>query len=370
MTLAVQARDVYAVDKLAAHPVTLRKLRETGEGDLITVHLMPCNICNQGCSFCSYRLEGNKNSATFNVKKYIEWDAMTALLDDFETMGVQGIEVTGGGEPLAYPYSDQLWTRLADGPFATSLVTNGTLLKDPALVSERLKWARVSIDAASSSTYATMRRAPAAHFDRAWKAVEALRKHAPKDPEYRLGVGFVLSNENTGEVHEACRLAREHGADNIRLSVTFSVRNRDYYTDHAAVEAAIEASKRAEADFSRDGFTVNNLMATRWAESLEPVQDYRRCPTKDVLCVVEGECKVFTCCTFTDSLDGCYGTFTEHPRGFKGLWQDFAGWRRNFNAAQSCKVACLYRERNMAMNALIDASELPESAECIHREFI
>lgn len=361
----------YAVDKLAAHPEALRRLRETGDGTLITVHLMPQNLCNQRCHFCSYRMPENKNSDAFDEGAHIQLPHLIELLDDLQEMGVKGVEVTGGGEPLAYPYAEGLWNGLAERGFDTALVTNGTLLRNrAALVTQRMKWARVSIDAATEETYATMRRAPRGHFRLAWAAVADLRKHQPQDPEFRLGVGFVLSNENVGDVYKFVRMARDSGADNVRLSVTFSDQHKDYFKDHAAVEDAIQASIRAKHDFEDATFKVHNLIPGRWNEVLHPAQDYRRCPTKDLLCVVEGEGKVYTCCTFTGSLSGLYGKFTEHPKGFRGLWEDHAEWRRGMDASQYCQVTCLYRDRNLAMNALIDAPTMPAMQQHKHASFI
>ncbi len=360
----------YAVDKLASHPVALKQLRETGTAPLISVHLMPQNLCNQRCSFCSYRLPDNKNSSHFNEGVHIPWPDMVRLLADFAEMGVQGIEVTGGGEPLAYPQTRELWEQLASLPFATALVTNGTLLKDRAeLVTQKMKWARVSIDASNAKTYAEMRKCPAGHFVKAWEAVAQLRKHAPADPDFRLGVGFVLCNENVAEVYDFVRMVKESGADNVRLSVTFSDQNEDFFEDKEAVRRAIGASIAAKQDFEDETFKVHNMMPTRGWEIQHPAQDYKRCPTKDVLCVVEGECKVYTCCTFTGSVHGLYGKFTEHPDGFRGLWDSFREWRRDFRADQYCQCACLYRDRNLAMNELIDGEETP-AVEHLHKEFV
>ena len=197
-----------------------------------------------------------------------------------------------------------------------------------------------------------------------------LRKHAPDDPEYRLGVGFVLCNYNAAEVHDFVRMAKDHGADNVRLSVTYSDQNDKFFVDHDAVAAALDAADQAEADFGDDSFRVHNLMRTRWNEVLLHGQDYKRCPTKDLLCVVEGECKVYTCCTFTGSLQGLYGKFTDHPGGFKGLWEEKAGWRLDFDASKYCQCCCLYQKRNNAMNALIAGEGEAPAGGHVHSEFI
>ena len=352
----------YSSHKLASHPLVLDQMRRTGEGRLLSVHLMPQNLCNHRCSFCSYRLPENKNSEAFNEAAHIPIQWLNALLDDLESMGVLGIEVTGGGEPLAYPWQHELWSGMARRGFATALVTNGTLLKDAALVTQSMKWARVSIDAGTPATYAETRGCPESHFERAWGAVAAMREAAPDDPDFRLGVGFVLSNENLGEILPFVRRARDSGADNVRLSSTFSDKHLDYYKDQGRLAAAVEDARRAKVDFETDDFHVHDFVSTRLWETAHPEQDYRRCPTKDLLCVVEGECRVYTCCTFTGSLSGLYGRFDEHPDGFRGLWEGAAQWRRDFDASTYCKCSCLYRDKNMAMNELIEGH--------LHREFV
>lgn len=364
--------NAYATDKLAAHPDVLADLRAGGAGRLISVHLMPQNLCNHSCSFCSYRLDQNHNSEAFNEKASIPIGALDSLLADFYSMGVQGVEVTGGGEPLAYKHSDYLWRRLGFYGFATALVTNGSLMHDaaPLICSTKLKWARVSIDSSTNRTHATMRRCPPDHFARAWRAVEQLRRYAPADPEFRLGVGFVLCNENWKEVYGFVKMAKEHGADNVRLSATYSDQHLAYFGPDVSLKDAEYASVQAKADFEDENFKVHNQIPTRLHEIEHPFQDYERCTTKDVLCVVEGEGKVYTCCTFTGSNKGLMGNILTNPKGFRGVWEDNAAWRKSFNAKEYCTVSCLYRGRNLAMIDLIEAKEQVPATEAMHREFI
>lgn len=364
--------NAYATNKIRAHPIHLEQLRTGQPSGPITVHLMPQNVCNQRCSFCSYRMPDNKNSEAFDEGQHLPWTAMADLLRDLHDLGVRGIELTGGGEPLAYPHIRELIDRLVMYNFDIGLVTNGTLMRNLApTLGPELTWARVSIDAATATTYCRMRGAPHEHFDRAWKAVAELRHNAPADEDFRLGVGFVLSNENLHEVYEFVRMARESGADNVRLSSTFSDQGMGYFGDPVAVERAIGASIRAFEDFHDDEtFRVHNLLPWRHLENLETSQDYPICPTAQVLCVVEGSGKVYTCCTFTGSDRGCYGNILEHPGGFKGIWKAAHEWRRSIDPRQMCQVSCMYRERNLNMIELIDAPEMPPSQEHIHEAFI
>ena len=360
----------YSTEKLAAHPSVIQSLRATGDGKLITVHLMPQNVCNQSCSFCSYRMPNNKNSEVFDKGKYLPLDTLAGLCQDFAEMRVQGIELTGGGEPLAYPEINELLGLLWSHGFAVGLVTNGTLyhrIDDIGKTLGRcLRWARVSVDAATPSTYSKMRQTPRSLFDKAWATVRDLsnRRHE-FNPEFKLGVGFVLCNENMGEVHSFVRMAKDSGADNVRLSLVYSDQGLGFFDDREALMNEVNESEAADQDFTDDSFTVHNLIPSRYQENLHPTQDYRRCPTKDVLCVVEGEGKVYTCCTYTGSTEGLYGNFLEHEGGFRGLWDANAERRRNWDSRKECPVACLYRDRNLAMNKLIDD---PQTV--VHKEFI
>lgn len=363
----------YSNCKLAAYPETLKVLQQkrAPADRLLSVHLMPQNVCNQSCEFCSYRMPGNKNSEVFDESAHIPLYEMESLLADFAELGVQGVEVTGGGEPLAYPHTDALWERLAEYGFATALVTNGTLMRGraPNICASRLKWARVSIDCANRKTYSRMRLAPERHFDLAWSAVRQLREFAPDDPEFRLGVGFVLSNENRGEVYDFVRLAKDHGADNVRLSVTYSDDHEKWFNEPGTVASDLLLAEKAVADFGDKDFTVHNLMETRWKEVLNPFQGYGRCTIQEILCVVEGTGKVYTCCTFTGSEKGNQGVFWDHPEGFKGLWGAKAPWRAKLDPRTYCTNSCLYEKRNKEIIKLLQ--EPPDGkVDVIHREFV
>lgn len=355
--------DAYATDKLISHVDAFAKYKQTGEGELITVHLMPQNTCNQRCSFCAYRMPFNQNSDAFDEGAHLSRAELDELLSHFKELGVQGIEVTGGGEPLAYPHQQLLWDGLLERGFATALVTNGTLMKDwaPLICSTRLKWARVSIDAATPQTYQKIRKCPPDHFEKAWRAVDQLRRNEQGDPEFRLGVGFVACPENLDEVWGFVKQAKESGADNVRLSSIFSSHGAEVY-DLGQEYDAEQAAEHAKEEFEDESFAVHNLLGNRVLENRRTIQDYPTCPTKDFLCVVEGEGKVYTCCTFTGSEKGCYGKFQDHPGGFKGLWTSTEEWRRSLDPRKYCRTSCLYRERNLAVIEMLTPK--------LHKEFI
>jgi radical SAM protein with 4Fe4S-binding SPASM domain len=355
----------YATNKLAFYPEVVQQLRENTWEGLLTVHLMPQNLCNQNCEFCSYRMDGNKNALAIDYSKHLPEDCLGILFEDFKALGVKGIEITGGGEPLAYPHINKIFELAERYDIRIGLVTNGTLLKkaDIELIGRNLSWARVSIDAATKETYSSLRNCPMKHFEKAWEAVGLLREASTR-PEFRLGVSFVLSNTNHDEIMDFVELTATHGAaDNVRLSSTYSDDDSNYWTEGMDLDGAVVESELATEEFNRDGFTVHNMIPDRVWENEHSHQDYDECYTKDLLCVVEGEGKVYTCCTFTGSNKGILGNILEHPRGLRGVWEDKLEWRRKMKACHYCDCSCLYRQRNLDMIDLVRGTQ-------IHKEFI
>lgn len=101
------------------------------------VQLIPTNRCNLKCSFCSCSNE-NRN---------IEMTKEQAVNIAFELkkLDTEGVTVTGGGEPLLWPYLPDLLIQLSALGIKTGLVTNGVLLsKQNPEILNHLTWCRIS----------------------------------------------------------------------------------------------------------------------------------------------------------------------------------------------------------------------------------
>lgn len=368
-------KNPYMVNKLACHPDLIEKLRNGDNDTLVQVHLMPSNVCNQRCSFCSYRMPDNKNSSHFDYRQMLPIDSIRDLIRDMKRIGVKAVEVTGGGEPLAHTDKYAMFEELFNAGFDVGLVTNGTLLDDDLarLLAPNLTWLRVSIDASTPQTYSALRNAPERHFHAALDSLSKIRSVGNHKDEFRLGVGFVMANGNELDVYDLCAQVKQRGADNIRLSITFSDKHMDFFTDQQRVMRGIVLSQQAVDDLSDDTFQIINLIPERCTNILDHNNDYKYCYTKDLLCVVEGAGNVYTCCTFTGSRKGILGNFLTHDNGFYGVWEDSYRFRKSLNPKTYCNVTCLYAKRNLEMIRIVendgqfDASQMPDA---IHKNFI
>lgn len=341
----------YATDKIIYHPRIVQSFMAHCSHEMypVFVHLMPQNFCNQNCQFCSYRMEGWKNSKNFDAKSHIPWERLQELLREFHDMGIKAIEITGGGEPLAHPDINKMLDELSTMPIETALVTNGTLLKEHTanlLYRTHLQWARVSIDSGNKKNYCKIRRCPEIHWDMAWRGVKRLVTH--RDHQI-IGVGMVVTDQNYMDIYDLCARAKDHGVNNVRVSVAFTSKGADLLNQSQKMEARKQLDK-ADSLNCRN-FQVVDLFEERLNNlRLSKKQDYDYCGIKDLLCVIEGNCNVYTCCTLTGMKNGLIGNIAK--QSLSKLWVSKADWRRYFDPRKKCKCTCLYERRNQVMLAL------------------
>jgi len=104
----------------------------------VHVQFYPTNLCNLSCSWCSC---AGRDDSLVLPKEDIE-----PLIRMFVFLGMKSATITGGGDPLMYPYIDALLRTLFSYKVAIGMVTNGTLLhvKLRPELTKRIKWIRIS----------------------------------------------------------------------------------------------------------------------------------------------------------------------------------------------------------------------------------
>lgn len=373
----------YSTDKIIHHPDALEAMRQRRHQPPTQIHFMPALACQQRCRWCAYghrapgdgpEAQGWKNMQLMSGA-HMPRAKMLECLRDWEAMGVRAVEVTGGGEPLVYPYIRDLFGGLTLWGVDVALVTNGVAMAPDmadAFTACNWLWARVSIDAGAADTYQKVRRVPADHWRKAWRALRLLADRVSHD-EQRVGAGFVVDAGNWGEVYAFCRLAHEHGADNVRISAAFTPAGLGRFPA-GALEAAADQAKAAADDFP--GLQVNCLVSERASNLAAPAQDYQFCGAKEVTCVVGGDSQVYTCCTLAFNEAGLIGDI--EGRSFIDLWEapETRAFFAGHDARQRCRVECLYEKRNRRILGLIDMSEAEVYAlrlqmpQPVHKNFI
>lgn len=369
----------YGTDKIVHHYKALQMLKDRCHQPPITIHFMPTLICNQHCNFCSYGHRvasdgpdqmGWKNMELM-VNEYMPLDKLRECIGDWKLMGVKAVEITGGGEPLIYKYVNEFFDLMASWGADLALVTNGVALTGEKLdkfAATRWKWARVSIDAGDADTYVKTRRVPIKHWDMAWDAVKKLSS-VKYDKEQHVGVGYIIDKSNYLGVYDACRLAKEFGADSIRVALALTPTHMERFVLNV-VDIVSEQVSRACVDFPE--LQINNLVPERSNNLLE--QDYSFCSVKEIICVVGGDQKLYTCCMQAFNKAGLIGSIRD--RSFKEVWEsDAADMFSCHDASKICKIPCLYESRNKKILELLsipdnDIANLAVDKKKIHINFI
>jgi MoaA/NifB/PqqE/SkfB family radical SAM enzyme len=278
---------------------------------------------------------------------------MRRILSDFHEMGGKATQLTGGGEPLLYPHKEKMFDDIIHYGFDYALVTNGTLLTEDLAkrIAPKMSWARISIDAGRSGTYSDIRGVDERLYDKAIHSISLLRKYA-ENPQFRLGVGFVMNNENYMEVYDACVIAKEAGADNVRISAVFHKDGMKHFKK-LTIQIGSKLAEKAE-ELNDETFKVYNLFDERIDNLRVGKQDYKFCGTKELLCVIGGNCDVYTCCSLAFHKKGKIGNLKE--QSFKELWDSERKKKmfERFDASKVCNYMCLYESRNRFINQLLN----------------
>lgn len=354
--------NIYSSNKVIYHPDILAKLKGGEKIYPTRIQLMPCNLCNHNCSFCNYRLENNVNTELFDQVSQLPLPILERTLADFKDMGGKAIEITGGGEPLLYRHSKDMFKIINEHELEYALITNGVLITEKLaeLMAPNMTWARISIDAGNPETYSKIRRAPKEHFFRALEGIILLKRYSQKE-DFKLGIGFVINNDNYKEIYDLCELAREHGADNVRLSTIFHPDNMQYF-DKDVVQRSKDIIERCK-NLNDENFKVYNNFNDRISNIIKPFQDYNYCGMKDIVCVVGGDSKVYTCCTLAFHRNGEVGNLKD--TSLKELWDSSERVKMysEFNPRVKCRIKCLHESKNRFINDILFNDPL-------HRNFI
>ena len=122
--------------KLLKHLENL-DLLQRGIVQPIMVHVMPTHRCQLNCVHCCFK---NRK----NLKLDMDFGLLKNSLDQFYDLRVRAIELTGGGEPVLYPYISDFLEYAKK--FHVGLITNGLNIERIAEYLADLSWVRLSLN--------------------------------------------------------------------------------------------------------------------------------------------------------------------------------------------------------------------------------
>ncbi len=338
----------YSNIKIFAHPDKLLAIKQGKRTAPLYVRLKPTNACNHRCYYCSYADDELGLRDDVNQKDFIPWAKMQEITDDFSAMGVKAVTLSGGGEPLVYPYILQTINSLLEKKIDISIITNGQLLNGEAAdLLTKAKWVRVSLDSASRATYAMTRRIPLDCFEKVCHNINHFAGIKPKACE--LGINFVVNHENAGEVYDAAKMVYGLGADHIKFTARVTKDLNEYHQPFKA--RVIDQIHKAERELTHGRFKVINKYEGDFESCLEFHRPYSRCMIKELVTAIAADSKVYFCHDKAYVKSGVVADLRN--RSFKEAWFSTEVQERykNFDASTECNHHCVYDDRNILLNS-------------------
>jgi sulfatase maturation enzyme AslB (radical SAM superfamily) len=242
----------------------------------------------------------------------------------------------------------------------TAIVTHGGHIEQRDLWDEIInsEWIRISVDAGTKETYGSMRRTAESNFSKVWDAIRELSyRKSNSQSKVTIGVGFVVSKENWKEVVDATRMAKQVGADNIRISGVFSTDGPRYFDGF--LEEARDLVRYAK-ELENERFKVYERFTEKVSDLEQGSPEDSFCGYQHMTTYIGGDLSVYRCCVMSYNQRGYLGSLKE--QGFKQMWdsQEKKDRMNDFDA-RGCSL-CQFLDKNKSIGSAIAPVE--------HKEFV
>jgi MoaA/NifB/PqqE/SkfB family radical SAM enzyme len=246
----------------------------------IAVDLDPTSYCDLSCPGCiSADLLGGERFTAARLER---------LAEELVAADVRAVVLIGGGEPLLHPRTPELARILAQSGVSVGLVTNGTLLGNVLdQLIESLSWLRVSLDAATASTYMQVR--PGRHGANKFGLVIENIRAAVASGAFKVGISYVVCAGhdaawpgNISEMAPAAELTANLACDYIEFKAEL---NHDHFIrlvskhDLTNIRRQLLLARRALRGTPVHILRSSSLNALLLGESSQP-KNYHWCPSR------------------------------------------------------------------------------------------
>lgn len=324
------------------------------------IRLKPTNRCNHSCYYCCYRNKNLYLSQLVGENDQIPFNKMKEIVADLEQMKIKAVTISGGGEPLCYPYIQETVESLLNSGIKIGLLTNGSLLQGniSKILGKKATWVRISIDAADSKLYAKTRGVSIKEFDKVCNNIYNFSKVKNKDCE--LGISYIVTKENHKDIFKFLKLMKKIGVNHVKISEavvsTVRERNKRHYlpiinTVKKQVDEAISSLNSSsfrvidKFDYFIDKVTNDNYS-----------KQYRFCPFIQYMTVIAADLNIYACQDKAYTLTGKLGSIKNGS--FKGLWFSNGFKKRilGLNPSKECDHHCVQHNKNLMLLDYINAN--------------
>jgi radical SAM protein with 4Fe4S-binding SPASM domain len=253
--------------------------------------------------------------------QFLDFEKMKSVVSDFAELGVEGVEISGGGEPLMYPQIIPAIAFMRSKDLKVGVFSNGTLLNKEIseFLVQNLLFLRIAFDAGSAKTYKKIHGRD--DFDRLQenlRTLTSIRSRFGTDKGRRLadqkrqglatiGAKYLVSTNNWHELAQAAELARDAGLDYLQFK---ALRASKFTLEGEELEQAKAEGERAKA-LSGDDFQVFG--------SLEKTKPIGRCFLNPIHPVIDAAGDMYLCAFFHHRKD-THKIGNVYEKSFPEIW--------------------------------------------------
>lgn len=332
--------------------------------------------CNFKCPHC---IDGD----IINTGKMLDLEYVKKIVGDWSKKGLKSVILIGGGEPVLYPYFEEVVKFLKDLSLQVGIVSNGTNLRKIENICNLLDkkdWVRLSIDAGTNETFQRI------HQPRLEITLEevmaGVKKIRQKNKECQIGYSYLIIGDdkrvnniilakNIGEIAKTAQLAKESGFSYLSLKPFINPEGERGTTisdkNLKEIREEIAEAKKLEDDNFKVIESINLLCF--YDEEIKKIMQKqpRTCHAQFFRSVVIPS-GIYSCSLwrgFASTKIGGVNCKTDE-KYYGDLMKNRGEMIEKLNAKENCeKVNCLYAPLNCWIEELINSPKDLEKLEAI-----
>jgi len=304
----IQEPDQFSALKILKHLDRVNDYREGRRTYPVSVDLSVSNFCNQNCIWCYYR------NYLAGARVMLTKERLIKLIDELASLGIKGINFSGGGEPLTHPNLVELMEYAHSAGIDVGMITNGVLLDEEriARLTKIAKFIRISLSSSTAASYAKFHKTPGVNFAKLMNNLALLGRYGAGS-DILTGVLFLLETGTKGELLDTVKLVKKSGLKFIEIR---SIKNTPVFTPGALPDQLNDLTQQA-IEVGSDDFKVivrNELF--RAGEDFG--KSYKTCHVHEFVTSISAEGDVYLCCEFEGRKEYAFGNINKIS--FADIW--------------------------------------------------
>lgn len=315
------------------------------------VEISATGSCNHRCRFCAVDFMEYPDIS-------LDETLLKSRISEMALLGVKSVMFAGEGEPLLHKQIASITAYTKQSGIDVAFTTNGTALTEK-FCDEALgfvSWLKVSINAGTAATYASIHNAPEKHFTLVLKNIaKAVEIKKQRGYGCSIGAQMVLLPENMHEIELLAQEIRTTGADYVvfkphsqhPLSHVQRYKNITY----AYAEIDWDALEQKFQEQSTKEFKI--ILRRNTIKKLEDDEHYNRCLSVPFFwAYITSRGDVYSCSMFLGDDRFLLGSI--YTENFREIWE---GERRKRNwefmrkfDVSTCRKNCRMDECNRFLN--------------------